>query len=158
MVSEPSSGSQSDPSLPGSVKPELKEAIKRINVVDDFRNLPRYPCARESLMYGMATGTAIGAVRNIRTASNWAVGTFIFVAAASWSVCRAARERELRTTQAIIEKFPERNVRVARQRAEERRGQELGTESAADGGTSTLREMSSSNQEPDPGSRGRKAK
>jgi len=93
--------------------------------VEDFRNLPQYPCARESLLYGIASGTAIGAVRtmntNIRVASNWAVGTFIFVSAASWTICRAARARELRTTQAIIEKYPERNVRIARQRAEEKR-------------------------------------
>ncbi|KDQ09905.1 hypothetical protein BOTBODRAFT_36720, partial [Botryobasidium botryosum FD-172 SS1] len=103
------------------------EAVKKIQPVDDFRNLPQVPCARESLMYGIASAAGIGAIRFLnggpRVAANWAVGTFVFISIASWEVCRRARDREQQTMRMIVEKYPQRNIRVAMQKAEEARAQ-----------------------------------
>ncbi|KAF8315751.1 uncharacterized protein EI90DRAFT_310087 [Cantharellus anzutake] len=106
-------------------KPSLIDAIRTIQPVDDLKKLPTYPCARESLMYGIASGAAIGAVRtmnaSIRSSCNWGMGAFIFISGASWAICRAAREKELHTMKTIVEKFPERNIKIAQKRAEQRR-------------------------------------
>jgi hypothetical protein len=74
---------------------------------DDFKNIERVPCARQSLVYGIAGGTAIGCTRYLTSsklphyflseidpnligildpfvASNWAVASFVLISAASW--------------------------------------------------------------------------
>ena|SRR5258708_36030032 len=70
----------------------------------------------------------------------------------SRTICRAAREREERTMKTIVEKFPERNIKLAQQRAERRRQEEaLGVSSistTSSSNTSSLSLSSSEGQKP----------
>lgn len=40
---------------------------KKISVVDDLSNIGQIPCARSSLMSGIASGVAIGFIRGMTT-------------------------------------------------------------------------------------------
>jgi len=88
------------------------------------------------LMYGIASGTGIGALRFLNSgpkiAANWAVGTFVFVSCMSWMVCRRNRAEELSTMQMIIDKYPERHARYAKEQYQAARAKQ-----SAKGGDST---------------------
>ncbi|KAF8319102.1 hypothetical protein DL93DRAFT_2075431 [Clavulina sp. PMI_390] len=115
--------------------PSISQAIKTIRPVEDLQALPSKPCTRESLLYGIGTGAAIGGVRlfssRVLVATNWAVGTFVFIAGTSMYICTQAREAEQRFANEIIKKYPERNIRIAQQRAAERRAAALHDPSSA---------------------------
>lgn len=36
---------------------------KQINVTEDFKRLPQMPCVRDALLYGIASGAGVGAIR-----------------------------------------------------------------------------------------------
>ncbi|KZT32890.1 hypothetical protein SISSUDRAFT_973838, partial [Sistotremastrum suecicum HHB10207 ss-3] len=77
-------------------------------------NIGQIPCARSSLMSGIASGVAIGFIRGMTTtpfaAANWAVGTFAFVSLGTWEVCRASLRSEMAKIQAIKEEIPKRRL------------------------------------------------
>ncbi|KAG9035612.1 hypothetical protein FRB95_011018 [Tulasnella sp. JGI-2019a] len=119
LVPEPPKPNQEK--LTGNLSEDLPKALKQVNVVEDFERLPQIPCARNALMYGIASGAGIGCVRFMsagpKRAANWAVGTFVFVSSVAWTICRRERAKENQTMQAIIQTYPERHARVARERA-----------------------------------------
>jgi len=82
----------------------------------DFENVPSIPCARNSLLYGIGGGTAIGCTRyltsSVFVASNWAVASFILIAAASWQRCRAIQLNETE----MVKRLKESQVEKLRQR------------------------------------------
>ncbi|KAG8762702.1 hypothetical protein FRC12_008904 [Ceratobasidium sp. 428] len=100
------------------------EAIKRIDPVEDLRRIPSMPCARESLLYGIGTGTGVGGIRylssrRILLSCHWAVGTFVLVSSFSWYTCRSAMAKEQRVMKTIAEKFPQRNVKKLKRKDSE---------------------------------------
>ncbi|KZS93622.1 hypothetical protein SISNIDRAFT_390280, partial [Sistotremastrum niveocremeum HHB9708] len=75
-------------------------------------NIGQIPCARSSLMSGIASGVAIGFIRGMTTtpfaAANWAVGTFAFVSLGTWYILSLSRLGEMAKIQAIKEEIPKR--------------------------------------------------
>ncbi|CAO1630636.1 unnamed protein product [Parajaminaea phylloscopi] len=68
----------------------------------------KVPCARSSLLTGIATAggiTAIGLVtgRTMRHATRWGGAAFIVVSLASWETCRRGRIAEATRMKTIIE-------------------------------------------------------
>ena len=63
---------------------------QRISFFDDLQKIGEIPCARSSLLSGIASGAGVGAIRGLSAgvfvASNWAVGTFMAVTLGSWYV------------------------------------------------------------------------
>ncbi|OJT09424.1 hypothetical protein TRAPUB_14087 [Trametes pubescens] len=95
----------------GSYWGDLKEAFKRVSVRDDLAHINEIPCARNSLLSGIASGVGIGVIRGmsasaylcsflsflaavrlngrvtgVLVASNWAVGSFMLISLGSWCV------------------------------------------------------------------------
>ncbi|TFK80096.1 hypothetical protein K466DRAFT_504494 [Polyporus arcularius HHB13444] len=89
----------------GSRWGDLKEAFK-INEI---------PCARNSLLSGIASGVGIGVIRGLSSsafvASNWAMGTFVLISLGSWTICQKNRADERRRMQQVIEAIPKRFVK-----------------------------------------------
>jgi len=83
--------------------------------VEDLENIGHIPCARNSLMSGIATGAGVGVIRALsaspRVACNWAVGSFILVACGTWHVCQKRMDEERRKVQKIIEAMPKRTLK-----------------------------------------------
>ncbi|KAH9948894.1 hypothetical protein B0H21DRAFT_207582 [Amylocystis lapponica] len=96
----------------GSYTGDVKEAVKRISVWDDLQKINEIPCARNSLLSGIASGAGIGVIRGMSAgpliASNWAVGTFMLISLGTWSICRRARDEERRRIQQVVEQIPKR--------------------------------------------------
>ncbi|CAD6938286.1 unnamed protein product [Tilletia controversa] len=91
----------------------LKAAVSKLSPIDDFKNLGKVPCARSSLLTGMATAAGVIGVtaiagRGLRKSLNWGVGSFCFVSVASWEICRRQRRAEQNRMKMIIETFPNR--------------------------------------------------
>ena len=66
-------------------------ASQRIDVVHDFENIGSIPCARTSLLYGIAGGSGVGAVRYLGSrrpgvAANWAMAGFVVISIMQWYV------------------------------------------------------------------------
>ncbi|KAL4069887.1 hypothetical protein V8B97DRAFT_1871887, partial [Scleroderma yunnanense] len=87
----------------------------RISIVDDFERLGEIPCARHSLLNGIASGAGVGVIRAISTsmlsvilASNWAVGTFVVISLGSWTICQKNLEAERRRVAMVVEEMPKR--------------------------------------------------
>ncbi|KIM28458.1 hypothetical protein M408DRAFT_329509 [Serendipita vermifera MAFF 305830] len=84
---------------------------------DDYRNIERVPCMKQSLVYGIAGGSAIGCTRylssNPLVASNWAVASFVLIAAASWHRCRGIQAAQKEQIQIIRDQLVEKAKRRA---------------------------------------------
>jgi len=100
----------------------LKTAVSKLSPLDDLRNLGKVPCARSSLLNGMATAAGVIGVtaiagRGLRRSLNWGVGSFCAVSAASREICRRHRRAEQDRIKMIVETFPNRAAaREANQR------------------------------------------
>ncbi|KAG8908429.1 hypothetical protein FRB99_006634 [Tulasnella sp. 403] len=106
----------------GNLKEDIPKALKVIMIYAEAEQLiDTIVEASKSL------GAGIGALRYLnagpRRAANWAMGTFVFVSLASWTMCRKERERELATMQTMIQHYPERHVKVAKERTMARKAQ-----------------------------------
>ncbi|KAI0357523.1 hypothetical protein OH77DRAFT_1399009 [Trametes cingulata] len=99
----------------GSYWGDLKEAFKRISVRDDLSHINEIPCARNSLLSGIASGVGIGIIRgmsaSVFVASNWAVGSFMLISLGTWTICQRNREAERRRVQQVVEAIPKRFVK-----------------------------------------------
>ncbi|VDC00732.1 unnamed protein product [Peniophora sp. CBMAI 1063] len=97
----------------GSTIGDLQEATKRLSV-NDFQHIGEIPCARNSLLAGIASGAGMGVIRGMTAgvfvASNWAVGCFMLVSLGSWHICQRKIENEKRKMQTIIESMPARRA------------------------------------------------
>ncbi|ETW81627.1 hypothetical protein HETIRDRAFT_317487, partial [Heterobasidion irregulare TC 32-1] len=73
------------------------------------------PCARTSLLNGIASGVGIGFIRgfNVRpfAACNWAVGTFMLVSLGTWTICQNNIQQERRKIQQVVEELPKRMIK-----------------------------------------------
>ncbi|EIN10492.1 hypothetical protein PUNSTDRAFT_84587 [Punctularia strigosozonata HHB-11173 SS5] len=76
------------------------------------KSMGQWPCTRNSLLSGIASGVGVGAIRamsaSILTSCNWAVGTFMLVSLGTWQVCQSARIEEHRRVQQVVEELPKR--------------------------------------------------
>ncbi|KAI0322013.1 hypothetical protein OF83DRAFT_1236367 [Amylostereum chailletii] len=110
--SEPSHSNPPEPShrrpiyqteTTGSFWQDVREAAKRLGEI---------PCARNSLLSGIASGVGIGVIRGMSVgpliASNWAVGTFMLVSLGTWTICQKNIQDERRRVQTVIEQLPRR--------------------------------------------------
>jgi len=90
-------------------------AFKRISIVDDFQRLGEVPCARNSLLSGIASGAGVGFIRAMNTtpfvASNWAVGTFMVISLGTWTVCQNNLLAERRRLARVVEDMPKRFIK-----------------------------------------------
>ncbi|WVQ85330.1 hypothetical protein IAT38_007495 [Cryptococcus sp. DSM 104549] len=96
-------------------------AFTRIRPKQDLENIGQIPCARNSLLYGIAGGTGLGVVRflgsrRVISGGNWAVGGFIAIATFQWETCNRARRKELAQMRAIQERYPHRHVSKLRRK------------------------------------------
>ncbi|KIM63426.1 hypothetical protein SCLCIDRAFT_117566, partial [Scleroderma citrinum Foug A] len=80
-----------------------------------LRRLGEIPCARHSLLTGIASGAGVGVIRAISTnpwmASNWAVGTFVAISLGSWTICQKNLEAERRRVAMVVEEMPKRFIK-----------------------------------------------
>ncbi|WFD41179.1 uncharacterized protein MJAP1_004174 [Malassezia japonica] len=84
---------------PKSTSFALLEAFQNTSFSELVQRLPHIPCARSSLLFGMASGASVGVIqvfagRGISRATNWAVGSFLFVSVVGWETCRRQRAAE----------------------------------------------------------------
>lgn len=97
---------------------KLRAAISSIDPVKDFSRIPSMPCARGSLLMGMATaagvtGISLVAGRGLRRGLNWGVGSFCFVSIASWETCRRNVKAEQMRMRTVIEGYRKSRVNQA---------------------------------------------
>jgi len=122
-MADPKSSSSTTPSPPevifqqpatntGNFWSEFKSAIKNITSEGPLKLIETVPCARNSLLTGIASGAGMGVVRGLSAgafvASNWAVGTFIFISLGSWHICQWNMVGEHRRMQVVVEQLPKR--------------------------------------------------
>ncbi|KAF9077517.1 hypothetical protein BDP27DRAFT_1311178 [Rhodocollybia butyracea] len=83
--------------------------------VQAAKNVEKLPCARNSLLTGIAAGSGMAFIRGVSTtpmvAGNWFVGTFLAVAAISHQVCMRQMEAERKQVMQIIESTPKRTLK-----------------------------------------------
>ncbi|KAL1406263.1 hypothetical protein Q8F55_007959 [Vanrija albida] len=113
-----------DEPLSGNWWQDLKKAVGMIDVKKDFENIGQWPCMRTALLYGIAGGAGIGAVRflgsrRVHSAGSWAVGAFIVTSVASREICESQRRKELANMRMIQEKYPHRHVSRLKRKGEE---------------------------------------
>jgi len=96
----------------GNYWSDVREAFKRLSPREDLERIGEIPCARNSLLSGIASGVGIGVVRGLSVgpfaASNWAMGTFMLVSLGTWTICQRNIQEERRRVQTIVEQLPER--------------------------------------------------
>lgn len=133
--------------------PGLMDAIKTVKL-EDFKEVHKYPCVRESLLTGIGAGLGMGGIRaifrgnrdiylriiihvfrwlivceaSIPKACNWAVGTFCFAGIANYEFCLYKRRLEKaymrRATEIIDRKKLEKEKELEKKRAERRKAKE----------------------------------
>ncbi|KAJ7069612.1 hypothetical protein C8F01DRAFT_1113365 [Mycena amicta] len=109
--SKPSSGLTDTPeSIP---PPQLGPPSTGNLITDSFRSafhIGEVPCARNSLLSGIASGVGIGFIRgmsvNAIVAGNWAIGTFALVSSVSWLMCVKKIENEQQVMRQAIQALP----------------------------------------------------
>ncbi|GAA6021406.1 hypothetical protein JCM11491_006698 [Sporobolomyces phaffii] len=122
--------SSSAPSPPQ--KPTVLDAVKTINPVQDLQRLPSMPCARTSLLFGIAAGAAVGGLRflfsrggrgtlaggndrwgEVGAAANWAVGAWGVASLGAWETCRARQTAEATRMAALVSEIKSRQAAKA---------------------------------------------
>ncbi|KAG2174794.1 hypothetical protein INT43_005856 [Umbelopsis isabellina] len=111
-------------------EPSLSEALKTVKI-EDLKNVPQIPCARNSLLYGIGMyiirekhcgGAGFGAIRflakrSVPSAANWAVGSFCLISLISFEMCQIDRRN---TVTKLRTKINEVKSRERMQTIEER--------------------------------------
>jgi len=91
---------------------DVREAFKRLSPYEDLQRIGEVPCARNSLLNGIASGVGVGVIRGLSVhpfaASNWAVGTFMLVSLGTWTICQRNIHEERRRVQTVVEQLPKR--------------------------------------------------
>ncbi|ORX43853.1 hypothetical protein DM01DRAFT_1387022 [Hesseltinella vesiculosa] len=87
-------------------KADYVDALKSVKL-EELKDIGKIPCARTSLLYGIGAGFGIAALRfitkrNIKSSSNWAVGTFCGVSAINFELCQMERKQKLERLQLIV--------------------------------------------------------
>ncbi|TFK27696.1 hypothetical protein FA15DRAFT_666155 [Coprinopsis marcescibilis] len=86
-----------------------------LDSLQSARHVTEIPCARNSLLYGIAGGAGIGFVRALSSApmvaGHWAVGTFALISLGSWHICQKQIRDERAKVEQIISSLPPRKVK-----------------------------------------------
>ncbi|KAJ8691477.1 hypothetical protein PTI98_011045 [Pleurotus ostreatus] len=108
----PSPSSSAIPPPPGYTPPTGNLPT---DVYNSIRNIGQIPCARNSLLSGIASGVGIGVIRGLSAgplvAGHWAMATFTVISLGSWHVCQRQIRREQQNVQKIIESIPQRSLK-----------------------------------------------
>ncbi|KXN81746.1 Cytochrome c oxidase protein 20, mitochondrial [Leucoagaricus sp. SymC.cos] len=84
--------------------------------VQSALHITAIPCARESLLAGIAAGAGIGVIRGFSLtpvkAGNWAVATFAITSIVSWQICQNKIRREREQIASVLEQTPQRRAVV----------------------------------------------
>ncbi|CBQ67428.1 conserved hypothetical protein [Sporisorium reilianum SRZ2] len=101
---------------------KLRAALSAIDPVADLARIGSMPCARGSLLMGMATAAGVAGIslvagRGLRRGLNWGVGSFCFVSLASWETCRRNIKAEQMRMRTVIEGYKRGSGREGRQSA-----------------------------------------
>ncbi|KAI0283936.1 hypothetical protein BGY98DRAFT_911224 [Russula aff. rugulosa BPL654] len=82
------------------------------DVREAFKHIGEVPCARNSLLSGIASGVGVGVIRGLSvhplSASHWAVGTFMLVSLGTWTICQRKILEERQRVQTVVEQLPKR--------------------------------------------------
>ncbi|KAN0123370.1 Protein of unknown function (DUF3767) domain containing protein [Russula decolorans] len=96
----------------GNYWADVREAFKRLSPYDDMQRVGEIPCARNSLLSGIASGVGVGVIRGLSvhplSASHWAVGTFMLVSLGTWTICQQKILEERQRVQTVVEQLPKR--------------------------------------------------
>lgn len=96
----------------GNYWADVREAFKRLSPYDDMQRVGEIPCARNSLLSGIASGVGVGVIRGLSvhplSASHWAVGTFMLVSLGTWTICQQRILEERQRVQTVVEQLPKR--------------------------------------------------
>ncbi|THV05182.1 hypothetical protein K435DRAFT_647903 [Dendrothele bispora CBS 962.96] len=80
-----------------------------------MKNVDKIPCARNSLLTGIAGGAGMAFIRGMSVApivaGHWFAGTFLVVSLGSWHICQAKIEAERQKVAQIIESGPKRTLK-----------------------------------------------
>ncbi|KAI0304460.1 hypothetical protein B0F90DRAFT_1625812, partial [Multifurca ochricompacta] len=83
-----------------------------VSPYEDLQRIGEIPCARNSLLNGIASGVGVGIIlmggAGPFAASNWAVGTFVLVSLGTWTICQRNIQEERRRVQTVVEQLPKR--------------------------------------------------
>ncbi|KAF8895658.1 hypothetical protein BD779DRAFT_1640687 [Infundibulicybe gibba] len=113
MASEPTTPT------PSSIPPPPSRITPTGNIATDIyqsvTNITDVPCARNSLLSGIASGAGIGVIRGLSagplTAGHWAMATFTIISLGSWHLCQKQMADERQKVVKIIESVPKRAVK-----------------------------------------------
>ncbi|KAG0169103.1 hypothetical protein DFQ28_002289 [Apophysomyces sp. BC1034] len=99
-----------------SSTPTFSDALKTVKL-EDFKDVNRIPCARNSILYGMGAGLGLGSIRYIATskvpsAANWAVGAFCGVSIIAFEMCQMQRKQKLEKLHLIVKETESRRPTV----------------------------------------------
>ncbi|EEB97632.1 hypothetical protein MPER_03015, partial [Moniliophthora perniciosa FA553] len=72
-----------------------------------MRHLGQVPCARNSLLTGLASGAGMAFIRGM-SVGHWFAATFVVVSMGSWHLCQRQIADERQKVQQIIESSPKR--------------------------------------------------
>ncbi|KAK7028106.1 hypothetical protein VNI00_014921 [Paramarasmius palmivorus] len=107
------SGTNNNPSADPSAKnaPHYNGQIAH-DAVETVKHLGQVPCARNSLLTGLASGAGMAFIRGMSvapiTAGHWFAATFVVVSMGSWHLCQKQIADERQKVQQIIESSPKR--------------------------------------------------
>ncbi|RDB17797.1 hypothetical protein Hypma_000954 [Hypsizygus marmoreus] len=101
------------PPPPSKLPPPTGNIIT--DVIQSALHITDIPCARNSLLGGIASGAGIGVVRGMSAgalvAGNWAIATFMIVSLGSFHLCQKQMEDERKKVTRVIESMPRRVVK-----------------------------------------------
>ncbi|KAJ3717120.1 hypothetical protein C8R42DRAFT_189806 [Lentinula raphanica] len=112
-----SSSSTSTPSSTPPVPPATVPSTGNLfnDSIEAAKNVEKLPCARNSLLTGLAAGTGVAFIRGVSTApivaGHWFTFTFVAVSAIAHQVCMRQMEAERKQVMQIIESAPKRTLK-----------------------------------------------
>ncbi|GLB38234.1 putative protein of unknown function (DUF3767) [Lyophyllum shimeji] len=113
MSSSDSTSASSIPPPPSRLPPPTGNFL--VDVFQSVTHFSDIPCARNSLLGGIASGAGIGVVRGISSsalvAGNWAMATFVIVSLGSYHLCQKQMADERKVVTKVIESMPRRVVK-----------------------------------------------
>ncbi|KAJ8080325.1 hypothetical protein PM082_017158 [Marasmius tenuissimus] len=91
------------PKYNGQLVNDAKESLTHLGAV---------PCARNSLLTGLASGAGMAFIRGVSVspikAGHWFAATFVLVSMGSWHICQNRIAEERQRVQQIVESSPKR--------------------------------------------------
>ncbi|ESK95220.1 mitochondrial cytochrome c oxidase protein 20-like protein [Moniliophthora roreri MCA 2997] len=112
MSSSP--GSSNDPTTDPTSNKQLPHYNGKLthDALETVKHLGQVPCARNSLLTGLASGAGMAFIRGMSvapiTAGHWFAATFVVVSMGSWHLCQKQIADERQKVQQIIESSPKR--------------------------------------------------